>query len=321
MALELLSGPHTIVDINNDDANVALLAGYNCEWVDPVGLVAEVSVYGLYLVQMDGSACLISEFGNFTTHGLSLINASETDPLVGDRWYSYHDWVSTGPGKEREMNRVTRSVGRVLNANGATKIANHYAKLSDRYLSVVGSMVKTFTTDASETTTERSIPGLSNAQNMSWAREPERLWIGSTGGLVVQYDHVAKVEAGPIYSIGMSCSGIWYSKKHDVFISLHNAGSGVWQTRVWARTVKPASISAPVAESTLAAGKVVSLKCRVLGSLSEVCEDEVVTWELTGPGSLSPLLSKTDAQGWARTKYTVPLSASGSADIAVEVST
>jgi hypothetical protein len=46
----------------------------------------------------------------------------------------------------------------------------------------------------------------------------------------------------------------------------------------------------------------------------------VVAWALaSGAGSLSPLTSETDATGWARTRYTVPLDATGSADINVEV--
>lgn len=324
MALELLSGPHDIVDINDADAPIVLgttVTTGQCQWVDPIGFVGKTFAGTNCIAQMDGSGVqhALNPSSSLVPLGLSLVNASPLDPTVGSRWYSYM-LAGADTDDELEFDRVTRAPGRVLTSNEAMFAASNYARLADRYISVNASKVQTAAFGGSVLTDECNLVGISLASSLSWAREPERVWIGSANGEIGQYDHVSKAQVGSVYKIGMACVRLWYSAKHDVFISVHNTGAGVWQLRVWARTVLPVSVFAPVAESALNAGRVVSLKCRVLGADGDACEGEVVSWSLTGPGALSPLTSLTDATGWARTNYYVPLGASGSADIDVEVS-
>lgn len=326
MALELLAGPFNIVDINNSNAPVVTSGGPYAMWVDPIGLLFENSE-GLWLAQMDGSATHHSEFYNDISMCLMLKGDTEEERRSGGNWHSFISFASGAHSIHYEFTPVTRCLGQTIAADGPPGVLHSpCARLADRWINLQGNRVEVIPNGSLTRTTERTILGMSGAVSLSWARERSEIWIGMTGGMITRYNTVNKVETVvPFLSIEGTCSGLWYSCKYDVFVSLHNAGSGIWQIKIWSHKVMPSIVYPPwvvseVDEYMAPAGKVSSVTCLVLGDANEPCENEVVTWSLvSGPGELSPLTSKVDATGHAYTKYYVPLGASGSAEISASV--
>lgn len=312
MALELLSGPHAVVDYATGDS-VEGISQFEVLWIDPVGLHFNGS-FNRYFVQMDGMAFDFATDTNNRRCGLALLNSSAVAPFVGDPWYSMLEFNggSTTPASEWAFDRVTHVAGDLLSTTAPGDLTANYAHVHDRYIRPVGGSVQ-FTLNAADSWhTEATIGGFSNGHFISWSRERGRVWLGSTDGKVVLYDYVNEVAASPVYRIGVTSGvrALYYSAKHDVFVSVHDIGL-TFETRVWARTPLPASLSAPVASPAVAAGHASTLTVRLLGADSEACPNEAVAWALTGEGSLDMAVTATDEDGYATNRLVLPVDAAG----------
>lgn len=321
MALERLSGPHTVVS-GRSDVELATLNEFSVLWVDPVGLMAE-DAFNLWLIQMDGTAFPIADDYDMA-FGLHLLNASDDNPLVGDPWYSVKFSDPGDPVSEYLMDRVMLiRRGDALNDDAPGSLG-HYARVHDRYLSASGATVRAWTDPtASIGVVEATLTGMANGSFLSWARERGHVWIGGTTGRIVRYDYINHVASSPVYRIGVTTNvrAIFYSKKHDVFISMDGSGS-TFNMNVWARSPVPASIAAPTASPAVATGRAVTLTTRVLDAEGLACQNEVVAWSLTGEGSLQATASETDEDGYATNRLTLPVTATGpSTQVTVEVAT
>ena len=102
-------------------------------------------------------------------------------------------------------------------------------------------------------------------------------------------------------------------------IIIENRSRAYVEARIWAKTVRPASVSAPTYSPVPAAGRRSTVTARVLGSFGEPCVGEVVAWSLSGPGSLALAATTTDEAGNARTYYDAPLDSAGEPTISAEV--
>jgi hypothetical protein len=313
MALELLSGPHVVVD-GRTGANLSGLSPYEVLWIDPAGLVAPASGGSTFLVQMDGTAFDFTHNTNNFHFGLALLNSNPAAPFVGDPWYSVllASGSSTTPAPEWALDRVTHVYGVPLSTNAPGDQLGPYAHVHDRYLRAIGASVQ-YTADAADTWhTEATISGLANGAFLSWARERGHVWIGGSSGYVVCYDYINHVAASPIFRIGLTSGvvALFYSAKHDVFVSMHQVVLA-FEMHVWARTPLPVSVSAPTASPAVAAGHASTLTVRVLGGDSDPCANEAVTWALTGEGALDRALTATDEDGYATNRLVLPVDAAG----------
>jgi hypothetical protein len=315
MACELLSGPHTVVDLATG-SNLTGLSQFKVLWLDPVGLLALASPTGDTLVQMDGTAAVFSTTINNMYWGLAVVD--------GRPWYSV--LLGTGSGSvgtnEWALNRVTHVYDTLLSATAPGDQLGPYAHVEDRYLIASGATVRYTANAADSWHVEATLTGFSNGAWFSWAREKGHVWIGGSTGKVVRYNYITKAASSPVYTIGgTGIIGLFYSAKHDVFVSVHS-GSGVFQMRVWARTPVPASLSVPTSSPGVAAGRAVTLTTRAMGADSDPCPDEVITWSLTGEGELEVEHSRTDVDGYATNRLVLPVDAAGpnvQVDVALEV--
>ncbi len=321
MALELLSGPHRIVD-GETGVDVSGLSQFAILWVDPVGLIAPASTGRMVCVQMDGTAFEYAKSINNRDYGLALLNGSADAPRLGEPWYSLMQFSGSGttPATEWALDRVTHAPGEVLTTTGPGDVSLNYAHLADRFIKPVGSRVDKTISAADAWTTEVTFADFANGSFLSWARDRGFVWVGSTDGRIVLYDYVNKVAASPVYRIGLSSNvvGLFYSAKHDVFVAVHTPTGSVFDMYVWARTPLPASVSNPTAAPAVAAGRAVTLTTRVLGADSDPCPDEVVAWTLTGEGTLESDATVTDEDGYATNRLTVPVDAAGP-DLQIDV--
>lgn len=319
MALEHLAGPYPVIDLVTGDEINGANYGVSSVWIDPDGLLCYIGS-ARYLVQMDGSAYPVALGTGFSYPCLTLLAASPDDPKSGERWYSFHlHGVGGDEPDEHIIDRVFHAPGRLLRSDHPFA-AYPNATIHDRWLTAVGSYIMFTATTGGSYVLERAIPGFVDAFNFSWARERGQLWVGGRTGMVVRYDYGAKLESSPVRKVDLAAvAALIYSKKHDVFVSMHSDGTR-YVMNVWATTVLPTSISVPVADRTVQAGRAVTLTTRVLGAQSDACEGESVAWSLTGEGALDHAVTATDADGYATNRLVLPLDATGpDATIDVEV--
>lgn len=317
MALELLAGPFPVIDKLTD---TPLGGSGDTVWVDPDGLLWNNNGAGLtYLIQMDGSAYPIGFSNTFREPGLTLLGASADDPLSGDPWYCFHHHgVGISGPDERIVDRVHHNSGALIRSDHPPTSLGESVTLHDRWLTISGAEVRARASTVGDLTVERTIAGFASGSCFSWARERGHLWLGGTTGRVVLYDYANKIEASPVWHIGLTnVACLYYSKKHDVFVSMHS-DEGQFLMSVWARTPLPSSIAAPTFIVAPAPGLVVTATTRVLGSNSEPCADEVVSWSVDGEGELVAETSRTDADGYATVQIAIPIDATGP-DMTVEV--
>jgi hypothetical protein len=318
MALELLSGPHPVVNSQTGvlSSYPTSASGQQAIWIDPVGLLIErAGNEGLDRILFDGSSFSLSSFsmpaGCF---GLVLIDGDANVPDSGRKWYGFLTLpqFNIDPITGIPEYTPTKTDGPVL-----TYVASDFADLSDRWVQPLGANIRRYT--GTSWATEISIPGMTNARRLSWASEIDSFWVSGSDGHVVRYNYRTQELTSPVYTIGMTNLGLWYSRKHGVFFSLHYEG-GVFVTRVWSTTPLPAILSAPQTVDPVQSGRLVKIRAQLRGAHGENCQGEVVQWTVNGPGVISPILSETDSDGWAETNWAVPLGFGGSsADIIAEV--
>jgi hypothetical protein len=308
MALEPLAGPFTILNRLTEAPVGKTIAGAPI-WIDGRGLLLPISSEGVYLVQMDGAAYPVATESN--DYGLALIGAGGA-PSTRPRGYGLSD--SLGAYGEWDIDAVTLFK---TNRVGESYVypGRNYARLHDRYVYPLAGRIYARPLDLSASgVIEASVDNLTHAVSLSWAAGNE-LVVGSSDGLVVCYDWIKKTFVGALRTIGMACLGLWWSTKHCVYVSLHDAGATL-ALRVWAATVQPAVVGTPSPDAPLTAGHRTRIRAQVLGAHTDPCAGEVVAWSLTGPGTLAPKASYTDDEGVAETWYDAPLN-SGAEEIQI----
>jgi len=308
MAFECLAGPFTILNRLTETPVGNSVSGAPI-WVDGRGLLLPITNEGVTLVQMDGAAYPVASETN--DYGLALIGTGSA-PLMRPRGYGLSD--ALGTYGEWDIDAVTLfKTARV----GASYVypGRNYARLHDRYVYPLADRIYWRPLDLSASgVIEASLDNLTHAVSLSWVAGSE-LVVGSSDGLIARYDWLAKTFVGPLHTIGMTCRGLWWSARHGVYVSLHDAGTTL-ALRIWAATVLPAVVGTPTPETALTAGRRTRLRVRVLGAHADPCAGEVVAWSLTGPGTLSPVASVTDDEGVAETGFDAPLS-SGAEEIQI----
>lgn len=310
MALEHLAGPFTIINRLTEAPVGEFIAGAPI-WVDRRGLLLPISSEGVYLVQMDGTAYPVASESN--DYGLALVGSGGA-PSTRSRGYGLSD--SLGSYGEWDIDAVTLfKTARV--GDSYVVLGRNYARLHDRYVYPLAGRIYARPLDLSALgTIEASVEKLTHAVSLSWAAGNE-LVVGSSDGLVARYDWIKRTFVGALRTIGMPCLGLWWSAKHGVYVSLHDAGTTL-VLRVWAATVQPAIVGTPTPEAPLTAGRRTRIRATVLGANADPCAGEVVAWSLTGTGSLVPLASLANDNGVAETWYDAPLSGGGT-DIQITV--
>ncbi|WP_407280612.1 Ig-like domain-containing protein [Aromatoleum evansii] len=315
MALELLAGPFAVTNKLTAAAVGDSISGSPI-WIDGRGLVLPIINEGVYVVQLDGAAYSVIDDRSLT-YGLALIGTG-SDPIGRRRWHGLADELGTFG--EWDIDGVTLYKSDQFASDTPSPLGHNYARLHDRYIYPIGGRIDWKPLDLSAGwVAEASLAGLANAASLSWGTLRDEIIVGTSDGRVVRYDWVAKAFRGAIQTIGLTCKGIWWSALHGVYLSLHDVGSTL-ELRVWAATVRPASVSPPAPDATITAGLRTRITARVLGANSDPCEGEVVAWTLTGVGALTQAASYTDADGYAETYYQAPLDgASAAIDITAEV--
>lgn len=314
MALEHLAGPFSITNRLTEALVGKTISGAPI-WVDGRGLLLPISSEGVYLVQLDGAAYPVATESN--DYGLALIGAGGA-PSTRPRWYGLSD--SLGTYGEWDIDAVTLfKTDRV--GDSYVYPGRNYARLHDRYVYPLAGRIYARPLDLSASgVIEASVDHLTHGVSLSWAAGNEFV-VGSSDGLVARYDWLNKSFVGALHTIGMTCLGLWWSTKHCVYVSLHDAGATL-SLRVWAATVQPAVVGAPTPEATLTAGRRTRIRATVLGAHADPCAGEAVAWSLSGPGTLAPPASYTDDEGVAGTWYDAPLNGGGeeiqiSAEVAI----
>lgn len=327
MALELLSGPSVIYNPDTG-APYSFASAPGCHYVDPRGLIVNFPGERRLVVQLDGAAYVVGQPRETNSSGITIVpalvltNASATAPQFGERRYGGQEAGIFGTGRMWLKDRITLVDDQVVRESGPVLGLTGITLLHDRYLRLSGREVQTRSLESGGTwTVERALPlpSGSSAQWMSWAREPSRLWIGVSNGRVIAYDWVAKTEVGTAYVTGVANRGMFYSAKHDVFVSLHHdAGLDQCFVRVWARTPAPTVLSAPTALSAVNQGTAVRLRTRLTGANADPVADEVVGWSVTGDATLLAASTKTDTDGYAYNTLRVAQAAGASVTVDVE---
>lgn len=303
--LELLAGPFTI----KNEAGVDVEIGSNIAvaWVDGYGLVVNSSWgaggAGAGVVKIDGTF-----YPRANNIGVALGYDLPRNALLAVVENSF--W---GPGDLRSIDPVTfQKDDTSYITSTAVSYSSQVIKMPDRLVRMSGATVQA-STDLGLTWTTETI--LTTTGNMGFqgfwgttAYSDGLMVIGFQNGRIVFYDMVSKKQVGTEVMVDTSLAlwGIWYSRKHDVFISLTNTAPGK-QFHIWANSVRPFALSNPVALTSLLKGKVSTMQVRLTGSYGEACPDELINWSVTGGGTLLKTQSTTDASGYATVEYASPV--------------
>lgn len=314
MALELLAGPY---DVTFGGAQKDF--GKNPFWRDDLGLVGYVDVGATVrhycIVQLDGVAWVRNNNAS----------ASASQDFSWDLQRDSLLWTNT-TGEMWSFDPLTGTIEAQL-IEGGTPV--RWTRLGDRYLTALansfGVRVQSAplgTTSDSAFTTEHTFTGRANLSGRGYISDAGggRVYAAYPNGDIYLYDHVHQAQVGRWQSIDLTNKGIWYSRRHNIFVSLHNVASGQDQVRVWANETRPASLSAPAALSPVQKGSVSAIRVQCLGSAGEPVPELPVGWSLTaGSGVLDGTQSLTDADGYAQIDYIAPADATGSATIQAQV--
>lgn len=310
MALEHLAGPFSITNRLTEALVGKTIAGAPV-WIDGRGLLLPISSEGVYLVQMDGAAYPVATESN--DYGLALVGSGSA-PSTRPRGYGLSD--ALGAYGEWDIDAVTLFKTTRVGDSYVT-LGRNYARLHDRYVYPLAGRIYARPLDLSASgTIEASVDTLTHGVSLSWAAGNEFV-VGSSDGPVARYDWLKKTFVGALRTIGMTCLGLWWSAKHGVYVSLHDAGETL-ALRVWADTVQPAVVGTPSPDAPLTVGHRTRIRATVLGAHADPCAGEVVAWSLTGPGTLAPRASRTNDAGVAETWYDAPLNA-GDEEIQITV--
>lgn len=330
MALELLSGPNVVTNVatgvpvpGQSDARV--------QWIDPRGLFYERPdvLLGRVLIQMDGAAYVQGYgYGNqpgYYDPALVVVGGSTGNADAGERTYGVVQELVSEACPVYVWDRVALVEAQLLRDDAPPLGTRGLIVLPDRFIRLSGTRVQSTVGFGTAWADECQLPftgaaGQRNAFYSSWADAPSQVWISNRQGDLILYDLVARATVGDQQRTGVANVGLFYSRKHRVFVSLHyDSETTQLSTRVWASTPVPASLAVPVAASAVGQGASVALSTQLLGASGEPCADEVVGWSVvSGDAALLRATSKTDASGTAHNTLLVAQDASGDVQVDVE---
>ena len=314
--LEILSGPHSLLDLNavavTDDSL------QQCRyWDDDVGLIFSEgrTLKKSWLIQLDGTACLRGEDYGVLVPDLQRERPGEyllIDTLLFDAIYLY------------DKRAATRTS--LLLAGATNAMLDIQARLQDRFLSASGAAVKWRPLDLSAAAvTEATLTGAGTGVPVwSRTRDPAVLALAYENGNIIFYNHLTKLQAASTGSGGPPGAAFigankdaWYSPRHNIWIKLDASR----QLTIHAATPRPAALSAPSGAAALR-GRVTTFTTRATGDAGEPVPDELVDWSLLAGsiGSLASTQSRTDAAGYAAVDYIAPVTgALGDATLKAEL--
>lgn len=306
MALELLAGPFTIRNQFTGTPLDSPLTPYGTRaaiWMEGIGLLIPTGDEGLFIAQLDGAAYPVAASIKAVAFGLARKAHGNGGYAMNRPFYTpAGDWsidpVIWGYGTKESAHAISYS---------------NYVRLDDRYLrpgsnAQLDAAVRGATLGA--WLPEASHAGKGTICSFSWANDAREIWIGTRDGWITRYDIEAKAYQGTPLQISTSCHGLWYSARHNIFVSLSEGASSL-DVRLWANQPQPAILSAPSTNAALVSGRRITVSATLTGSNGEPCPEEVVAWTLSGPGSLLLAATATDAAGTARTWYDTPGEAAG----------
>lgn len=283
-------------------SGIAMAAFYD----DGLGLCSFSAILGGYcLVQLDGTAYLRSAQARANRFALDMQRPGEWiihASLFEDAMYEFH--------------KVPGTLGPLVISTGVTAdMSNLLVRCEDRYLEVISGNIQFRPLDLSAAAvTEAVMSAGSGRPTASRTRAPNVIALAYSTGPVVYYDVVNRVQVGTVSNIGTN-DGAWYSLKHDIFVAMLTH-----QIKVFANTVRPASLSNPAALTTVAQAHVSEVRVRLLGANADACASELVNWSITvGSGALKLAQSETDANGYAYNEYVAPVGTTGSVTIQAQV--
>ncbi len=357
--MELLAGPFTVqhpLDVMNiglpyypeapgaeNFVNVyqdAYMGGDAC-WDDDVGICAKGSTYGVtygtlppdpvtfvqeslnhlghnyYVIQMDGTAGPRGELSNYP-NGFVVDARSPGGLCVFSR-----DPVGTTSDITYDLYEFEPPLGTLgaLIQSSAYAHTDAHVLCSDRFLRIDARGIYALPLLTAGETLECPFGigdggGLFYGASVSRTADRDVLCIVWDSGRVIYYNVIAKALVRTEHErwIGANTRA-WYSPRFDVFVSSVQEN----YIRIYANAVRPASISAPVASTSVVLGRMTSVAVQVLGAQGEPCAGELVQWSVVGPGHLELFQSATDADGTATNRYAPPVTLSTDPVVTAEV--
>lgn len=160
------------------------------------------------------------------------------------------------------------------------------------------------------------IEGASGGTTFSRTNLPYIVWIITNGGTAIQYNLTTKTFLPETICYLPAHRAAWYSPRFNVFIVLFNDAT----LSVYAAAPLPDTLANPTAVPSLTRAQVNTVRTRLLGSNSEPCAGELVTWSLTaGSGELLTAQSTTDSNGYATAQYLAPMTGGTNPTIQAQV--
>jgi hypothetical protein len=310
MALELLHGPAPILKL--DETAITDCTGWHqAAWDDSVGLLTySGTMGGMCVVQMDGTICLR---GAYTPATIALDLQDAGHYLTA---HSFNQYIS-------DFRKDSCSLGELIGSGGVNYSYQIVCRTSDRYLQVIGNLIRSKVLASSATgffTLEKTLsvtrsPGSGAA--VSKMPTLDVIAIALESGEIVYYNVATQTQLAKHDYIPAN-KGAWYSQKHGVWVVLFADGT----VSIYASTPLPDSLSdVEEDESDPDRGQVFKLKVQVLGDEGEPCPGELIEWSKAGSGDLTAAQSETDADGWARTGYAIPTDATvdGTFDVTADL--
>jgi hypothetical protein len=309
MALELLAGPFTVRDADDNTISVSedVGGGPVSQYDDLLGLVVYSDLGGYCTVQLDGVAHLRSAAPRANLYLLDLTTLADwifVEGLFMDKAYGFDRKAGTFDFD-----------GLILDAPGvAAGFSGIRAMTADRWLGATGPQVRAWPLDLSDTyTVEATLSGApaSGIASFSRYKKSTQVCLIYRTGEVLFYDFESMEQLTGKAYVGAN-NGAWYSPKYDVFVVL--TGTTTNAVSIFASRPRPASITDPVA-TAVTKGHVSTVAVSVLGADDEPCPGEVIEWSIDGPGYLSAARSTTDDDGVAEVLYAAPFATSPSPTI------
>ena len=327
--MQLLAGPYTIARVGADNRSAAPAERYAVFWDDDLGLgsvgayTSGTDIFGhgpnYCIVQLDGTAGARGK----VSRGSIMIDVSGQYEYA---WFAtYFDGVLGAVGDVRGFDKrtgisedkpIAKSASIVAGANSYPQI-----RTANRLIHVAGPFVTKRAVNGSDTAwvTEYTLTPSSvldplyvgGPPSVSRTKDPGVICLIYPSGGVLFYDVTAQTQVFPetwTPWIGVNDMA-WFSVRLNIYISFLYTNLGADGTlTVWANSVRPDTIAAPVAVTALGLGKVSQVKTRVLGTKSEPCRNELIAWSiLSGNGALSATQSATDKDGYAYINYIATL--------------
>lgn len=309
MALRLLAGPFPMKDI---DGNYARMTSKPM-WFDSLMAL----VCGTYVHKSTGdvhSSGTLVQIDGFT--GVRNPSLAAYDVFV-------HDTQNTG------IARVSNG-GFVIHANRSVHPVTLYPEgpeiagpaplssgayfLAERVL--FGALRSRLHTETGAGTIECTLPVMNfGGVGPSFSPGPAAgtVFIAARDGAVL-YDHVNRevvswhrklgfsANLPPVYSPAL---GVWIVVGTEFSPAAHDTIS------VYADEPVPTSLSVPVALAPVGQGSSVEYRSQLLGASGEPCAGVLVDWSCTSPGVVQIAQSTTDANGYAKTRVSLPIGSTG----------